>query len=113
MAKQDKFVTNVSATKKEFKGGMVRGVSDEKPNYLLLWQPMVRRWAEHMTRGAVNYGKKNWMKASGEEELERFKESALRHMYQYLEGDREEDHVAAVFFNLSGAEYVRSKLNDK
>ncbi|MEO5646601.1 MAG: dATP/dGTP diphosphohydrolase domain-containing protein, partial [Candidatus Paceibacterota bacterium] len=65
---------------------------------------------ELMTRGAVKYGRNNWQLANGEEELERFKDSALRHMYQWLEGDESEDHAAAVFFNIAGAEYVLQRM---
>lgn len=107
------FKTKDSGKRKEFKGGMVRDINDDKPMYTLIWQPLITRLAELMTRGAKKYGKHNWKLASGEEELERFKDSALRHMYQYLEGDESEDHCAAVCFNLMGAEFVKEKLNDK
>ena len=30
---------------------MVRDVNDDKPMYILCWQPMLKRWAELMTRG--------------------------------------------------------------
>lgn len=105
-----KFVTKDSGKRKEFASGMVRDLNDDKPMYTLCYQPMFKRWAELMTRGAKKYGANNWKKAEGEEELERFKDSALRHMMQWLEGDKTEDHAAAVFFNISGCEYVKSKL---
>jgi len=107
------FITKDSGKRKEFKSGMVRDTQDGKPMYTLCYQPMLKRWAELMTRGAIKYGRNNWQLASGEEELERFKDSALRHIYQWLEGDTSEDHAAAVFFNMSGAEYVHAKINDK
>lgn len=90
---------------------MVRGLDESKPNFTLLHYPMLKRWAEHMTKGAVHYGKRNWMKAEGQEELERFQESALRHMFQWLNGEVDEDHASAVFFNITGAEFVKEKLN--
>lgn len=71
---------------------------------------IVDRYAQLMMRGAVKYSEKNWMKAEGEEELKRFKSSFCRHLKQYLNGEKDEDHKAAVFFNLNGAEYVRAKL---
>jgi hypothetical protein len=43
-------------------------------------------------------------------EYERFQESAARHFEQWLEGENDEDHAAAVFFNINGAEYVKAKL---
>lgn len=110
---KESFKTLDSGKREEFKSGMMRDINDDKPMYTLIWQPMVKRLAELMTRGAKKYGKNNWMLASGEEELERFKDSALRHMYQYLEGDESEDHAAAVWFNIMGCEYVKDKLNEK
>jgi hypothetical protein len=103
--------TKDSGERVNFESGMVRDVNNDKPMYSLIWRPMLKRWAELMTRGAKKYGKNNWMLASGEEELERFKDSALRHMYQWLDGDLSEDHAAAILFNVSGAEYVKSKMN--
>jgi hypothetical protein len=49
------------------------------------------------------------MKAQSVEELERFRMSAARHFEQWLRGDTDEDHAAAVFFNINGAEYTRSR----
>ena len=108
-----KYKTLDSGKKKNFKSGMVRNLDEDKPMYVLCYRPMFKRWAELMTRGAKLYGKNNWMLADGEEELERFKDSALRHMIQWLEGEQDEDHAAACYFNISGAEYVRDKMNKK
>lgn len=51
------------------------------------------------------------MKAAGLEEMERFRESAARHFFQWMRGDTDEDHAAAVVFNLNGYEYVKDKLS--
>lgn len=73
--------------------------------------PMLVRWAELMGRGAQKYGERNWEKAATEEELARFKASAFRHFVQWFYGmNPEEDHAAAVFFNISGAEYVKARM---
>ncbi len=89
---------------------MVRDTNDDKPRYDLIWLPGLRRVAELMGRGAKKYTARNWEKASTQEELERFKESLLRHTFQYLEGDRTEDHMAAIVFNAFGCEMVQGKL---
>jgi hypothetical protein len=73
---------------------------------------MLRRWAIHLTSGAKKYTADNWMQAQGEAELNRFRESAFRHFMQWYYGDRDEDHGAAVFFNINGAEYVRGRMDD-
>ena len=110
----DKFVVKDSGKRKEFESGMVRDVTDDKTFVSLVYDgPMFWRWAVHLTKGAVKYAKRNWMKANGEEELERFKDSAARHFYQWYRGDTDEDHAAAVFFNINGAEYVKGKISNE
>lgn len=104
------FVTKDSGRRTEFASGMVRDTQTGKTQYLLCFSgPMFNRWAELLTRGAEKYTPDNWMKAAGAEELQRFRESAARHFVQWLRGDTDEDHAAAVFFNINGAEYVREK----
>lgn len=71
---------------------------------------VVDRYAALMMRGAIKYAERNWMQAQGEAELKRFKSSFCRHLKQYINHETDEDHMAAVFFNLNGAEYVTSKL---
>ena len=107
------YITKDSGKREEFTSGMVRDTQDDKPRYDLLDWAMLERWAQLMARGAKKYGEENWRKASGEAELKRFKASALRHMVQYFRGDRDEDHAAAVFFNISGAEMVKTKMFDE
>lgn len=68
------------------------------------------RYIELMKRGADKYTDRNWMQANGEAELARFRESACRHFWQWLTGDRDEDHAAAVWFNMNGAEYVLERM---
>jgi hypothetical protein len=69
----------------------------------------------HVTKGAAKYpdvkpGVPNWTLAAGPEEYQRFKDSAFRHFIQWYENERDEDHAAAVLFNINGAEYVRDKM---
>lgn len=109
------FIVKDSGQRQEFKSGMVRDIGD-KPRYLrILIGPMAQRWAEHLHKGAKKYpdvsiGVPNWTLAAGEAELQRFKESALDHMVKWLNGEIDEDHAAAIFFNVNGAEFVKSKL---
>lgn len=102
-----------SGERLEFASGMVRDVTTDKTDYsLVLDGPMFERWANHLSKGAQKYSKRNWMLAEGDAELERFRESAFRHFLQWYYGDLDEDHAAAVFFNINGAEYVRGRHND-
>jgi hypothetical protein len=104
------FVTKDSGERVDYPSGMRRDVADNKARFDLIPLPMLRRLAELYGRGAVKYGDNNWQLADSKEELQRFKASAFRHFIQWLEGDREEDHGAAVFFNITAAEHVLTKL---
>lgn len=109
--KKEGFTTKDSGKRATFKTGMVRDLSDDKDRYDLVWMPMLKRWAQLMGRGAKKYTPNNWKKACTQEELDRFKESAIRHFMQWFNGEAaDEDHAAAVFFNISGAEYVKDRL---
>lgn len=106
------FTTKDSGKRVEFASGMKRDVQDGKTLYHLVFDgPMLARWAQLLTRGANKYDAGNWLKAGGQAELDRFRASASRHFFQWMQGDRDEDHAAAVIFNLNGAEYVEGKLH--
>jgi hypothetical protein len=115
----DEFVVKDSGERREFESGMVRDTEEGKVDYTrVLDGPMHDRWANHLTKGEVKYpdvapGVPNWTLAAGEAEYQRFKKSAARHFRQWLRGDRDEDHAAAVFFNINGAEYVRERIEEK
>lgn len=101
-----------SGERQEFSTGMVRD-SQEKVRYDLLPLFALERWAIHMTQGAKKYSPWNWAKASTKEELERFIASACRHFYAWLSDETDEDAMAAVFFNMAGAEMVKAKLRNE
>lgn len=96
--------------------GMVRDTAEGKPDYSRLMDgPMFERWMWLLVRGEVKYpdaapGVPNWTLADDIEAYVRFRKSAFRHFVQWFRGDRDEDHAAAVFFNINGMEYVRDKL---
>ena len=91
--------------------GTVRSSTVGKVDYTLVFDgPMLDRWANHLTAAIPSKGKRNWMHACTEADLERFREGAARHFRQWLRGDTDEDHAAAVYFNVCGAEYVRDRL---
>src|ERR1035437_3119423 len=100
---REEFMTKDSGERERYDSGMVRDTAKGKPDYTLIDGPFLYRWAMLMVRGAVKYGRDNWRKAQGEAELLRFRASASRHMQQWLAGDDEEDHAAAVAFNLAAA----------
>lgn len=108
---EDAFIIKDSGQRTLFDSGMIRDVATDKVDYsLALDGPMFDRLAVHLTKGAKKYAKRNWMQANGPAELERFRESALRHFLQWYRGETDEDHAAAVLFNINGAEYVKERL---
>jgi len=107
-----KFVTKDSGKRQDYASGMRRDTQEGKPDYTLIPEFMLTRWAELMTRGAEKYGRNNWQLANSQEELDRFKSSAFRHFIQWLRGDVDEDHGAAVFFNITAAEQTKEKINE-
>ena len=59
------------------------------------------------------YGNRNWEKANSQEEIDRFKTSAFRHFMQWFNGEEDEDHAAAVLFNVNCYESIKLKLEKK
>lgn len=107
------FVVKDSGVREDFPSGMRRDTEEGKIDFTLAIDgPMFERYAAHLTKGAEKYGRRNWQNANSPEEYERFKRSAYRHFIQWLRGDRDEDHAAAVWFNLNAAEYVLGRLEE-
>ncbi len=107
----DDYEVKDSGERQHFESGMQRDVTEGKVRWDLTADgPMLKRYAIHLTKGAAKYSPRNWLKANGTEELERFRESAFRHFMQWYYGYTDEDHAAAVWFNIDGAEYVRDRI---
>ena len=86
-----------SGERQEFDTGSVRDTRAGKGRYDLISPIALGRIARHYENGAAKYGDRNWEKG---QPLSRYLDSALRHAYKYLEGHREEDHMAAAAWNL-------------
>jgi hypothetical protein len=120
-----------SGQREQFDGGMVRDTSAGKSRPDLVRDgPMFQRWVNHLTKGAVKYDARNWMKAKGEDEYNRALESLDRHYniyYTYMryglniedpnnpkfDTPLAEDHAAAIFFNINLVEYVLERCMDE
>lgn len=114
------FTIKDSGERTEFAGGMVRDSSGaDKTDYTsVMFGPMLERWAVHCTKGRLKYedpfpGIPNWTLASGVEEFLHARGSLLRHLMAYLRGETDEDHAAAIMFNVNVMEYVRGILGAK
>lgn len=80
-----------------FATGAVRDTAEGKGRYDLLPTYAIKRLAQHFENGARKYADENWRKGIP---LRRFLDSALRHAFNYLEGQRDEDHAAAAAWNI-------------
>lgn len=123
------YVVTDSGERVSLEGGMVRDKADGKMRPDLVKDgPMFLRWVMHLTRGAVKYVARNWMKGLGQDALDRYLESADRHYTIWYTWRRyginiedperptreplKEDHAAAVFFNINGVEYVCQHMEE-
>jgi hypothetical protein len=114
-----KSVTKDSGQHKEFDTGFRRDINEGKPRFDLCMptiipysSQMLTRFAELMERGRIKYAARNWEQAKTQEELDRFKEGFMRHAMQWMAGETDEDHAAACYFNIMGAEYIRWRLEN-
>lgn len=101
------FVTKGTDTSEKFLTGAVRGHQAGKPRYDLIGLHAQRREAELLERGAARYGERNWEKGQN---VARTLASLMRHVYAYAEGDREEDHLAAIRFNAASIMHVEEEV---
>src|SRR5262245_25362670 len=107
----DRFITKDSGKRAEFASGMTRDTEEGKPRFDLmipegvpyadLW---ITRLAELLGRGAVKYAARNWEQADSTAEVDRMRSSAFRHFVQWYCGETDEDHAAAVVFNVMACE---------
>lgn len=91
------FITKDSGEREEFPTGSRRDTRKGKGRYDLIPPAALARLAAVYERGAEKYGDWNWSKGQN---LSRFADSALRHLMQFLDGDRTEDHAAQAAWNL-------------
>jgi len=113
-----KYVIKDSGKRAEYASGMIRDTTEGKPDFTLLFpkgipyeDQLLTRFATHMTKGKEKYGLRNWEKANSEEELVRFKSSAMRHFMQWYHNIDDEDHACATLFNLMASEYLKHRLS--
>lgn len=92
-----KFETKDSGTRQEFKTGAVRDIQAGKGRFDLISPLALKRLAGVYERGAVKYGDRNYEKGIP---LCRFLDSAERHLNDYKEGKRDEDHMAQALWNI-------------
>lgn len=86
-----------SGIREQFNTGSKRDTQQGKGRPDLIPIEPLRRLAKHYENGANKYGDRNWEKG---QPLSRYYASAMRHMWDYMEGDYSEDHLAAAAWNI-------------
>jgi len=97
------FETKDSGQREEFSTGSRRDVRTGKGRYDLLPPGPMKRLAQLYERGAEKYGEGNWEKG---QPVSRLMDSLIRHAFNYLEGEKTEDHMAAVAWNAFAVMYM-------
>ncbi len=91
------FVTKDSGAREEYETGARRDTQAGKTRWDLIPPLALKRVADLYARGAVKYDEWNWAKGI---KMSRCYASAFRHLMQWVFGDKDEDHLAAVVFNI-------------
>ncbi|MFE7114087.1 dATP/dGTP diphosphohydrolase domain-containing protein [Streptomyces sp. NPDC057654] len=119
-AQQPPHETKESGQRDEFSSGTLRAPDTGRPRFDLLVsetvpcdQHLLTRCAALMERGAQKYSSRNGEKADSLAELEDIKASAFHHFIQWLTGETDEDHAAAVVFDLLAAEATAYRIGQR
>ena len=84
-------------SKTEFSTGATRDETGNKGRPSLISAALIYRIGQHLAKGEEHYGKENWVKGMP---FCRIADSIIRHIYLWLAGDEEEDHLAAIGCNI-------------
>ncbi len=104
MSKQFDEVVDSGLGRAEFETGAVRDVQENKGRFDLMATEPLFRLAKHYENGARKYYDRNWEKGIP---LSRYIDSAFRHLVKVMEQWDDEDHEAAVIWNMFG--YIQTK----
>lgn len=89
-----------SGDRTQFETGAVRDLHEGKGDMVSLPNAAILRLSKHYENGAKKYGRWNYTKGIP---VSSFLDSALRHLFKYLDGWDDEDHLSAAAFNVLGA----------
>ena len=89
-----------------FESGAVRDMHEGKGDMVSLPNSAILRLSKHYESGAKKYGRWNYTKGIP---VSSFLDSALRHIFKYLDGWDDEDHMSAAAFNILGAMEMEAK----
>jgi hypothetical protein len=99
-----------SGNRREFDTGAVRDMAEGKGRFDLMPPLALLRLAKHFENGAKKYGERNWEKGIP---ISSFIDSALRHIFKFMAGQEDEDHLCAAAWNLVCAMELEERLGYK
>jgi len=105
--KNGDFFVRDSGERKQYETGAVRDTSTGKGRFDLIPAYPLFRLAKLYEAGAIKYADRNWEKGIP---TGRFFDSAFRHLMNYADGDRTEDHLAAVMWNIAGMIWTQEQV---
>jgi hypothetical protein len=108
--KKCQYETEQTLTKEEFSTGARRNDATGKGKYVLITPFGMKRIAGVYERGALAHGLRNWEQGIP---ISRLLDSAIRHIYQYIEGCKKEDHLAQGAWNLFAAMHMEEMIDRK
>jgi hypothetical protein len=97
-----------SGHRRTFETGAQRDRPTGKGRYDLISPLATRRLAVIFEKGALKYADRNWEKGMP---ICQFIDSAKRHLDQYLEGRRDEDHLGQAMWNLHCAVHMEEMID--
>jgi transcriptional regulator with XRE-family HTH domain len=98
---------NDGGTRVSFDSGAIREGRVGKGRYDLLTPVGLRRLAEWYELGAKKYDDRNWEKGLP---ISGCMESAMRHWVKYMDGQTDEDHLAAIAWNVFSVMHFEEKM---
>ena len=91
------YIIKDSGKRKQYDTGAQRDIQEGKGRFDLLPSRTIRALAVHYEKGCLKYGDRNWEKGIN---ISRYTDSGLRHAFQFLQGDTDENHLIAAIWNL-------------
>ncbi len=105
--KSNKYVVKDSGERQDFETGAQRDMQSGKPRFDLIPLGPLRRLADLYSAGAEKYGPNNWRKGIP---LQRTLASLERHLADWIEGKTDEDHGAAVLWNMMALMWTADEI---
>jgi hypothetical protein len=114
----EEYITKDSGEKAVHSDGVQRDTQKGKRLFTLMFpkgvplaQQLIVRVADLYTRGAEKYGDRNWENSKSADTLAHHEDALWRHfMNFYFEENVEEDHAAAIIWNINAVELTRRNM---